>query len=464
VFDGLKALFVTKTDIYEPSTLSFIRLDENKVARDLGLIEKAEERGSRELPASDSQVVDEVEQSIVRQIAQEQRRWHEFAIQHLTTFNQRMAGLNLQGRFADVKSAARTAIGEFKAEIQVRRGAITSARDDALAARDSFKKFKLDHQLTSPPDYSDSHLKQLGLLILIGLIEAVFNGNFLAAGSEFGLLGGVIIAVAIAAVNIILAALAGRFGFSQVHHRSGIRKILGSVITLAWLALAVAISFGVAHYRDAVQLEDPTPQITALRNLVADPLGIVDIQSWLLVAMGIVFALVAFREGFRWDDPYPGYGSKDRQKRDLFDDYNAAAEDAINSLRKIRDEGTAALKETRDGLHASRREHDAVLTHRGLLLSQYEAQADHLEDAQRNLLSLYRRANERVRTTPAPQHFSRNAEHRRLAAVVPEPPSLSAETLDAALTETGTAIEEAMNALHDEFEASVPMMKIIDDL
>jgi hypothetical protein len=463
VFDAVKRLWV-RPDIYVPSTLSFIRLDENKVASDLGLIEKAEDRGARELPTSDAQVLDEVEQSIVHQISQEQRRWHEFAIQHLTTFNQRMAGLNLQGRFADVKSASRTAIGEFKSEIQIQRGGITAARDNALAARDSFRKFKLDNQLTAPPEYPVSHIKQFGRLIVIALIEAGANGSFLASGSEFGFLGGAGIAVAIAAVNIIIAALVGRWGFSQLYHRSTFRKGLGLIATLGWFAIAVAISLGVAHYRDAVQLEDPAPQVTAVRTFLADPLGIVDIYSWLLVAMGVSFAVIAFYEGFKWDDPYPGYGAKERHKIQLFDEYNEAAEEAINRLRTIRDEGTAALKATRDGLYASRREHDAILTHRSLLLTQYEAQADHLEDAQRNLLSVYRRANERIRKTPPPQHFSRNAEHRRLAAVVPEPPSLSAEALDAALTETGTAIEDAMTALYDEFEATVPMLKIIDDL
>jgi hypothetical protein len=70
--------------------------------------------------------------------------------------------------------------------------------------------FRGEHGLHRTAHLPSSHVLHVGVLLTLLIVEAMLNGYLLAAGDEFGLLGGFFQAVIIAVLNIGGGFLSGR--------------------------------------------------------------------------------------------------------------------------------------------------------------------------------------------------------------------------------------------------------------
>jgi hypothetical protein len=72
-------------------------------------------------------------------------------------------------------------------------------------------------------------------------VESVLNGFFFAKGSEFGLLGGIGIAVGISIVNVIFSFMLGLWPARWINHRNWLVKILALLTTIAGIGTLILL-------------------------------------------------------------------------------------------------------------------------------------------------------------------------------------------------------------------------------
>ncbi|MBD9361768.1 hypothetical protein [Methylomonas fluvii] len=463
--DKIKDLLVSSEQIHLSGIGQFQRLDINKLKKELRLDERAKENGSKQLPSSGSEDFDDVESEIINTIEAERGICLNEFSDHLTTYNQRLANLNIEARLTQVTLAAKEAIGDFKAQIHQGQDDLEIARDDVDKHANQLKNFKLEHGLTRPAHYPRSKVFHLGVIAIIFVAECLFNALFLAVGNEFGLLGGVGEAFVISLVNIGIALFLGRKAVPFIFHKHfGLKLFWGAIILIFCLG-----NFGfnllVAHYRDALAIEmSDKAAITAMSSFMASPFNITDFKSWIMVGVGCFFALIALFDGLGMDDPYPKYGHWDRLRRRAYETYADKKASLLEDLKDTRDGASIGLAQLKEDLIKRRQEHDSIIANRTNLLINFDTHQNYLESCGRELITFYRARNRESRNTKPPKHFDHAWRLERKHSPVLPPLSLSDERLNEVMIEASTTIQAAISDVMDEFDRAINKIEQISTI
>jgi hypothetical protein len=391
---------------------------------------------------------------------------HGILLDELHIYKERLSGLDFEGRFATIRQAAPAAVSEFRAEAAQGRDELHSLRRhlrDLEAERDEFRR---RHRLMRTARWaSGGNLSlKLGVLLLLFVFEVFLNGFFLSKGSELGYIGGAAEALTFALVNIGVSFLAGAVGVRELNHRNYVRKLLGLVSLVAYVALAIGLNLTLAHYREVAGSLVSDAGHEVLMRLRTAPLAIADVKSWLFFGVGLMCSLIAFGDSYLIFDPYPGYGMLEKRRLSAYDAYIRRKNELIATLLEIRDEAIEILEEANRDLAIRRSEHDAILEGRGRLIRLFEAHQQHLDRAANALLSTYREANKRTRTTLPPPRFAVPYVLEKIP-VDYEPKSASArDDLRRAIEDSQAILVEQVQAIHQEFERAFASYREIDDL
>lgn len=392
---------------YVASVQTFAELDVDRIAKELRLVERGQERGSKGEPKANVSGLDDVEREIVDKIERERRASHNTLLDQIQIFQERIAALDFESRFAVVKGAAVEAVAEFRVEANRGRDRLFEKRRQLAELEQERDYFKTANRLKRTAKYPSGPSAWLkwGVLILLVAIETVVNGSFLARGSEMGFVGGTIEALGFASLNILASALITHYGVRQLGHRRIFRKLIGFVSLLGFLGLVLTLNLALAHYREAAGLLTDTAGVEVINRLTQSPFDLAEIKSWLLFGLGVTFAFVAFIDVLLLDDLYPGYGKLERHMTRAIDQYRSWKEHSIDELSEIRDQAAEALQEATRDLSVRRAEHDSVSAARSALVRRFELHVEHLTRAGNELLSTYRDANVEARKGKAPKHF-----------------------------------------------------------
>jgi hypothetical protein len=303
------------------------------------------------------------------------------------------------------------------------------------------QKHGLHHRAAS---YPTSPLYHFAIVAALAVVEWISLAAFYAEGSDFGLLGGVLIAMTLSVINISLAILAGSL-LRYVNHRSVRRKALALTGVAVLCAGFLLVTLATAHYRVAtsdIAQSQPETGAPAASQVAADfdqwraarlawqrfagnPVGFDDVFSWILVVLAIVFGIFASYKGYRVDDPYPGYGQLDRElnvRRALYEGRKAQYCRLIDQVfDRILDEQARLFADVK-----------ANIEHYQELVSKsdderraFVHEVAEMQDACNILLKRYRQTNARARTSPAPYYFQNSFAFE--AQVLRPPEALSEE-------------------------------------
>ena len=451
---------------YRASLDVFPTLNVAKLAADLAVGKTGSERGAREEPSSDSAVLDDVESRVVERVEAEKNSAHGVLLDQLHLYEERLAGLDFEGRFATIRQAAPAAVSEFRAEAAQGRDELHSLRRhlrDLEVERDDFRR---RHRLVRTARWSKggSLTLKIGVLLVLFVFEVFLNGFFLAKGSELGYVGGVAEAVTFALFNIGVSFLAGAVGAREFHHRNYFRKLLGLVSLVCYIAIAVGLNLALAHYREAAGALVSDAGREVLVRLKTAPLAIADVKSWLFFGIGIMCSLVAFGDSYLIFDPYPGYGPLEKRRAAAYEAYIRRKNELIAALLEIRDEAVEILEEANRDLSIRRGEHDAIIEGRARLLRLFEAHQSHLERTANALLATYREANKRNRTTPPPAGFAKPYALEKIPIEPQQRPASARDDLRRSIAESQAMLADQVRAIHDEFERAFASYREIDEL
>lgn len=446
------------------SILEFPALDTDGMIKKMKLKELGRERGERNLPSSDSEVFDAIEQSIINEIENEAKTQFSSYLDHQKTYAERAGDVNIQTLIVGVKAIAADAITDLERKTQIGTSDLYSRKRDLIESERDLRQFRERHALERPArDYGEKTFK-IGVLIFILALEASLNGAFLSKGSEAGLIGGVFQALIIASINVFVGVVAGWRLFPWTLYRDIAVRILASAGIAVYLIFNFGFNLAIAHYRNAISADPFDASSLAYRSFLSSPMGIDDMQSWALFMIGFTFSLIAAYDGFRMDDPYPGYGQRMRQNLEAHDEYTAEKDALLAQLHQIKKSAEEKMDDLVRTIQNRQGEYNFILKKSGALKQSMLQHYIHLESAANTLLSYYRDENRAHRTSPVPARFNvrYTFDHPSLeiAAAVNTSPAESNDALSQALEE----IPKHRESLHAGFRKAYAEYKRIDDL
>ena len=460
LFNSLKSIF---TDValpphdYVQPPFVFPQLDIQRMQRRLELTKKGETRGSTNLPRSEDNGFDAVENNIVTMIQGEGQRASEKFAEHMQAYAARQAALDIATRIARVTTASDEAAAQFFTIVRQGRDNLFRVREELTEAEEEYRRFRVQNGLEQRlPKYPRSRILHWSFIVLFVLIETPLNGSFLALGSTTGLVGGLAQALVIAVVNVFMGVIVGSTALRHLSNRRWMPRLIALAGAIAWIVGACAFNLAVAHYRAALGGDYPehAGQI-ALQRLRFAPFDIGDMAGWLLCWMGIIFNGAAAFDRWKMDDPYPGFGELARRREGLEGEYIAQKQEIENDLADIKDTALAAIDALSSEIEGRKEEHRGIILSRANLTELFQGHVRYLEQCGNELLTVYRQANIAKRSTPAPPHFH---EHWRLPKIAyagqpGESASVSAEDMLQQLQKARTNIIEAFKKSMTEFHA-----------
>jgi hypothetical protein len=122
---------------------------------------------------------------------------------------------------------------------------------------------------------------------LFVLGETILNGVFLSQGNELGLIGGIVSALVIMAINLAIAI----FFSSLLRKANSVQK---NQRIMAWSGMAVLLPtyltfiLLIGHYRDCVESDPFNASRQAVTDLLSTPFAIDDTFSWILILFSIL--------------------------------------------------------------------------------------------------------------------------------------------------------------------------------
>jgi uncharacterized protein YukE len=330
------------------------------------------------------------------------------------------------------------------------------------------ERFRARHRIERPARLSSPGkiVLKVGVLAILFIIEVVINGSFLAKANVGGLLGGAAQAVTFAALNILASFFWGMVLIRLINRRNVFLKLIGLLSFLTYLAFVIVLNLTLSHLREIppdVAVSGDVGQ-EVLHRLLTAPYALTDVNSWVLFAIGLIFSLIAMADGLSFFDPYMGYAGLERRWLEASRQFAQARSELIERLRDIRGDATETMNEAARDLSVRRSEYDSLLQGRGRLAQRFSQHQNQIEQACRALLEVYREANRRARSSPAPDYFGKAYVMERITYSAAEPDSRARENLRKMIAETQELLTQQIKAIHEAFDSAVQTYREIDEL
>jgi hypothetical protein len=430
-------------------------IDTAAIAQKLKLDDVAASRGSKGLPAATSSQLDGIEQQITQAIEGEWTWNGNDLINNLRAYSQRLIEFSVSTELARLDLIAKNTLARLRDANNRAEAELGPMREYFIACRDELSDFRKRHRLRRTARHKSGRWTTLGLLTLLIGVESAFNGAFFAKGSEFGLLGGVVIAIVISFINVIVAFFLGLFPMRWINHRNFIIKLAGLVLSITGLTTLIGLHCFSAHYRDAIAIvgEDKAMS-SAVQTLEAAPYVLADLNSYYLFGIGLLWASFAIWKGYNFDDPYPRYGACYRRAANAREDYSDEHSRLFDDLEDIKEETIGELQNGIRAIPLFPQKAGQVRAQRDAYLKQFGAYEHAAESAANQLLARYRDANRAHRKSPSPIYFDRPwklpnrfLEDANVLAAMAEPVTRQLDA-HAAITELATLSQSVL----DEYE------------
>ncbi|MEM8920214.1 MAG: hypothetical protein AAGB25_02530, partial [Pseudomonadota bacterium] len=285
--------------------------------------------------------------------------------------------------------------------------------DNTVVELDTFRQTHQSGIGKRTPDIKKNVEQAIAVLLFVLILEGCFNALLFKDAQSSGLLGGMLIAFGVSAVNVTCGVVVGFFGLRYLHHPDTPFKVLGSVVAGAFTLFGLFVNFFVAHFRDAVEHEllmrqeagslagfsmfDIAPG-AVISSMFPNIFGLDTLIALGLLFIGLVVFAVAVYEGYdRISDRYPGYGRVWRKERIAYEKRQAVGEGLRKDLAEYFSNCRHWL-ETQQARHTeARREIEKAMNDLEMKREQALAVASRCADQERGLKIAYRQAHRRMR-------------------------------------------------------------------
>ena len=384
-------------------------LDEDKIADILKLDETAKKDGEKDLPGSLAAELSGFERKILNEVQKHHTKIRTDVQRDRAVREKELAEHSTRLMDAAIVPQAKARLQELQLDIDNQKRELSRARKELDGSEIMLERFTTPRNIVDAPSATTHWFLSIVILIVLVFVEALANMIFFAEGNELGLLGGVIIASGISALNVFGFFALGYFGVRYKNCNIIWQKISGFlVLALSLVALLVFHSV-VAFYRQ-IRAEMPDIEMTiASERAVArlfqlDFVGL-DLVSIGLLIVGLAFGLIALGKGITFGHPIPGFERRYKKVK--------AAEEHLGYIKddfKITFvDGTGDIIDTLKSAISSQGDH--VRRYQQLYddITNFERRYDQFENdllsATGHLIDRYRLINTKARTSPKPDYF-----------------------------------------------------------
>ncbi len=416
----LQNLF-TKSKAFDPASRQFLSVDRNYLEKELDLKKRAEEDGKNNIPKPDATAKDTIASDIDACVGAIVRRGKDELQDHFQAIGALDTTQSVSTQITELKTNTLEVLNKLYKTCKNGVNELYSIKRDVADGELAYEKFRSENDLNRPGDYPENRVREFSWIILILVIEALFNSWALGTAHPEGPLGVFLDTVGIAALNVLFFGFAIGWSWRQTHHVSKIKVFFSYLSVIFFAFLVLVFNFIVGHYRDSLMglqtkaLDaDIASFYTAYENLFRTAVekafsdafwAFGDIKSFLLIFVGIAMSVFAARKAFKLDDPYPGYGSvcRAQNKRntdyaDLFSEIQEELEEIGNGVNsKI-----AGIFEMSQAFQDTIKDHEETLD---ALTSKYQSWISELNAVGVAMYATYRQVNEQHRTEGSPPAF-----------------------------------------------------------
>lgn len=404
--------------------------------RELDVARKAGMEGVQNKPRTSSTVPDANEQEIVGDFTGKLRQRKSDCEAKLQRFaHDRVATASkidieqTKDSFARILNAVEPGLEKLRQE---HANVLHQAKVNEGRALRYLRLFQQQHGLYNrDATYPDSLIKHFAIVAAIAVIEWISLSSFYAEGSDFGLVGGVLIAMALSIANVSLAILAGDV-LRYLNHKSLTRKRLALAAVGFLTVCFFIITLGAAHYRTATNeiaqiqqaaIQQPPGTATAKMAMIPtdsdqwraakeawqrfmkNPVGFEDVFSVVLIILALIFGIFAAYKGYLRDDAYPDYGQYDRDFKKMRAMYEAKKQDYSRAVDQFFERTLQEQRQLQTQARANIDYYQQLASRTIDEVRAFSREADEIQDACNIVVARYRQKNTEVATEPRPDYF-----------------------------------------------------------
>ena len=397
--------FLTKEEVRpEQIDVIFESVDIDQAAKFLKIKESAKEDGKNEIPNNAETNIDSCQLKVYQFIATETSQRTQQINENILSYDKAISDADISPEYEEAKNLGALTKKEIEGIVEEEKNRLVDSKDKSQKLEKDFKTFKAINNLKHVPHYPESYTLYIGILLAIVLGETILNGIYFAQGSEYGILGGTIYALGIAAVNIAISFKLGQATLYKNHIKSRL-KLLGSSSILGVIAWVSVYNLLVAHYRQQIDVDINNAGTLAIKQFVQSPFALDKFEYWILFLVGLLFGLLAYTEGYLWDDRYPGYGSLHRRVEEAKEDWHAEQEDTIERLEDLKLKKLDEFTEMQSDIKSTVNYLREVVSQKQALITNLENNIDQIESSSKILIKMYREINMVNRETDPPKYF-----------------------------------------------------------
>ncbi|MEM8634137.1 MAG: hypothetical protein AAGF33_04095 [Pseudomonadota bacterium] len=288
-----------------------------------------------------------------------------------------------------------------------------TSHESSIVELDAFRERHKGRIGERTPDIKKNVEQTLAILLFILIVEGCFNALLFKDAQSSGLLGGMLIAFGISAVNVACGVSAGFFGLRNLNHHEQPMKILGGVVAGLFILMGLFVNFFVAHFRDAVEESLLAAQASGslagfsmfnippgevIRSMFPNIFGLESLVAYALLFIGLAVFGIGVYEGYdRISDKYPGYGRVWRKERKAYERRQAVRNELRDDLSNYFTQCRAWF-DTQQSRHvAAKREIEKAMTELETRRERALAISSRCADQERGLKIAYRQAHRRER-------------------------------------------------------------------
>ena len=459
MLERLREIF--RSDRIKANTAVFPDIQTEALARELRVDREGAATGKRDAPPTASGTLDSHEMAIVERIERIRRIGLDNFEDHRSAYAQRLSRAGDARR--EIVLVADKACGDFQAETKLWMAELVNPHRRVTDAYAHLKSVRAANRLDRPTYHHSGWPTLLAISFALIVVEAILHSQTFSGVHEMGLLGGALLAILIAVINVTASGIGGGFA-RMINHVSPMKRSAGALLIVGWIVFDLVFNLGVAHLRDAMASATELEEAARLARtrLFTDPFGITSMQSWLLFVFGAVVSLAAFLKAYHAFDPYPGYSRVEKLVEQARHEYTDKLDAALQVLEARRTEAIDGLNDARQLVESNINEAIDALYGSNALTAQLQTFLNQCDVKVQTLLAKYREANIAARKTDAPAHF--NAAYH-FPPFAPSPiQGPSPETYDDDRRKISEAIDKAIEAISQEYRKAVEAYPGIEEL
>jgi hypothetical protein len=224
---------------------------------------------------------------------------------------------------------------------------LKSLAEDAELKTLEQRRFKTIHQIDRIPDFPQNSqlFFRYALLFALIVVEGALNAGFFAQGMDTGLIGGFVTAAVMAAINVVVSFLIGRFVVRWIFHRRWWGKLLGIIGLTGFIVFVLFMAISITHLRDALLEGVANPSEFAWITIQEKLFAIKDLYTWFLMMITAGFGMTAMIDGIFMDDRYPGYGRISRRAEQARSNFESEYEDIQQQLEDLKQDKLDSIED-----------------------------------------------------------------------------------------------------------------------